>query len=200
VDLPYTHMLIASGDLSMYVVIARSELEQCSMGEVDGGWYPSFLRTSNDDISCEDDMFWTDQRSGDGCAAYDPNSVGHRYCPFDQDESGVLAETACRKSCGTCGSSGPAFQYCRSVQPEDPWISVGDHPDRVVYGEAGWCGHHWADDREQQIGDSGGSLEPPGPFLEPPGPLPTHLHTACMAYSERLPTHLNPPAERTCFP
>jgi bleomycin hydrolase len=41
---------------------------------------------------------------------------------------------------------------------------------------------------EQQIGGSGGSLEPPGPLLEPPGPLLTHL------------TRLNPLAERACFP
>jgi hypothetical protein len=46
--------------------------------------------------------------------------------------------------------------------------------------------------REQQIGGSGGSLEPPGLLL-------THLHTVYMAYSERLPTRLNPLAERTCF-
>jgi hypothetical protein len=52
---------------------------------------------------------------------------------------------------------------------------------------------------EQQIGGSGGSLEPPGPLLEPPGPLLTHLHTVYMGYSERLPTRLNPLAERTCF-
>jgi len=49
------------------------------------------------------------------------------------------------------------------------------------------------------IGGSGGSLEPPGPLLEPPGPLLTHLHTIYMAYSECLPTRLNPLAERTCF-
>jgi hypothetical protein len=53
--------------------------------------------------------------------------------------------------------------------------------------------------REQQIGGSGGPLEPPGPLLEPPGPLLTHLHTVCMAYSGCLPTRLNPLAERTCF-
>ena len=35
--------------------------------------------------------------------------------------------------------------------------------------------------REQQIGGSGGSLEPPGPLLEPPGPLLTHLHTVYIA-------------------
>jgi acyl-coenzyme A synthetase/AMP-(fatty) acid ligase len=53
--------------------------------------------------------------------------------------------------------------------------------------------------REQQIGGSGGSLEPLGPLLAPPGPLLTHLHTVYMAYSECLPTRLNPLAERTCF-
>ena len=56
-----------------------------------------------------------------------------------------------------------------------------------------------SDGREQHIGGSGGSLEPRGPVLEPPGPLLTHLHNVYMAYSERLPTRLNPPAERTCF-
>jgi hypothetical protein len=53
--------------------------------------------------------------------------------------------------------------------------------------------------REQQIGGSGGSLEPPGPLLEPPGPLLTHLHTVYIAYSDGLPTRLNPLAERTYF-
>jgi hypothetical protein len=48
------------------------------------------------------------------------------------------------------------------------------------------------DCREKEIGGSGGSLEPPGP-------LPTHLHTVYMAYSECLPTRLNPLAERACF-
>jgi hypothetical protein len=46
--------------------------------------------------------------------------------------------------------------------------------------------------REKEIGGSGGSLEPPGPLL-------THLHTVSMAYSECVPTRLNPLAERTCF-
>jgi hypothetical protein len=53
--------------------------------------------------------------------------------------------------------------------------------------------------RAQQIGGSGGSLEPPGPLLEPPGPLLTHFHTIYIAHSERLPTRLNPLAERACF-
>ena len=38
-----------------------------------------------------------------------------------------------------------------------------------------------------------------GPFLEPPGPLLTHLRTVYMAFSECLPTRLNPLVERTCF-
>ena len=66
-------------------------------------------------------------------------------------------------------------------------------------GDAGQLERPAARDREQQIGGSGGSLEPPGPLLEPPGPLLTHLHTVYMAYSECLPTRLNPLAERTCF-
>jgi hypothetical protein len=51
-------------------------------------------------------------------------------------------------------------------------------------------------DREKQIGGSGGSLAPPGPLLTH---LLTHLHTVYMAYSECLPTRLNPLAERSCF-
>ena len=42
-------------------------------------------------------------------------------------------------------------------------------------------------------------MNPLGLFLEPPGPLLTHLHTVYMGCSERLPTRLNPLAERTCF-
>ena len=53
--------------------------------------------------------------------------------------------------------------------------------------------------REKQIRGSGGSAEPPGPPLEPPGPPLMHLHTVYMAYSECLPTRVNPLAERTCF-
>jgi hypothetical protein len=42
-------------------------------------------------------------------------------------------------------------------------------------------------------------LNPLGLFLEHHGPLLMHLHTVYMAYSECLPTRLNPLAERTCF-
>jgi hypothetical protein len=49
--------------------------------------------------------------------------------------------------------------------------------------------------REQQIGGSGGSLEPPGPLLEPPGPLLiiTNLCTVYMGYYECLSTRSEPP-------
>ena len=72
----------------------------------------------------------------------------------------------------------------------------------VLLGLGLYIGVAWAPSREQHIGDSGGSLEPPGPlglFLKPPGPLLTHFHTVYMAYSEFLPTRLKPLAERTCF-
>jgi hypothetical protein len=46
--------------------------------------------------------------------------------------------------------------------------------------------------REKEIRGSGGSLDPPGPLL-------THLHTVYIAYSECLPTRLNPLAERAFF-
>jgi hypothetical protein len=60
--------------------------------------------------------------------------------------------------------------------------------DNPAVGHQQAVGH-----REKQIGVSGGSVEPPGPLLP-------HLHTVYMAYSGCHPTHLNPLAERTCFP
>jgi hypothetical protein len=42
-------------------------------------------------------------------------------------------------------------------------------------------------------------LNPLRPFLEVTGPLLTHLHTVYMAYSECLPTRLNPLAEGAGF-
>ena len=43
-------------------------------------------------------------------------------------------------------------------------------------------------------------MNPLGLFLDPPGPLLTHFYTVYMGCSERLPTRLNPLAERTRFP
>jgi hypothetical protein len=66
----------------------------------------------------------------------------------------------------------------------------------LLYGHNGFGGWMFVGTnvliREKQIGGSGGSLEPPGSLL-------THLHTVHMAYSDCLPTRLNPLAERTCF-
>jgi hypothetical protein len=94
------------------------------------------------------------------------------------------------------GGSNPAFFVIKPDAAFDSWLSVGP-----TDGSAGV-----AISREQQIGGSEGSLEPPGPLLEPPGPLLeppgpllTHLHTVYMVCVECLPTRLNPLVERTCF-
>jgi hypothetical protein len=89
-------------------------------------------------------------------------------------------------------SEKPVIQIVNMWEASPAFASICSHPSvmRIV---------RQLIRREQQIGGSGGSLEPPGPLLEPPGPLLTHLHTVYIAYSECLPTHLNPLAERTCF-
>jgi hypothetical protein len=93
----WTEMLLASGDMSMFTVLTRESIEECSQGNVvDGQWFPSVTLSSE--------------------------SAGYSVT-----------------------------QYCRSGASEDPWISVGHHPDRVVYGE-GWCGGHWDDDAPVQGG------------------------------------------------
>jgi hypothetical protein len=78
----------------------------------------------------------------------------------------------------------------------------GQHPELQrprlrPHCRRGHPGRHQA--REQQMGGSGGSVEPPAPLLDPPGPLLMHRHTVCIAYFECLPTRLNPLAERACF-
>eukprot|EP01052_Picozoa_sp_SAG31_P015482 SAG31_NODE_996_length_10492_cov_4.648802_6_plen_728_part_00 len=55
----------------------------------------------------------------------------------------------CAASCANCqmtltGSShleNPR-QYCRTGNAEDPWISAGDHPAQIVYGENSYGGHN----------------------------------------------------------
>jgi hypothetical protein len=68
----------------------------------------------------------------------------------------------------------------------------GPHPNLTRWAEALNASGRAVLVREKQIGGSGGSLDPPRPLL-------THLHTVHTAYSECLPTRLNPLAERTCF-
>ena len=89
----WTQILLASGDMSMFVVMDRNVVEECSGGDgkapsVDGQWFPAMSADSRD---------------------------------RGEDQADVL-------------------QYCRQGSGEDPWISVGAHPDRIVYGEGGWCG------------------------------------------------------------
>ena len=96
---------------------------------------------------CEDDPLWRDERTNLGCDSYGSLAIAHRYCGFDRGTDGRLAQDGCRASCNSCETGvDPPLQYCRARQPEDPWISVGEHPDRIVYGEAAWCGAHWSDD------------------------------------------------------
>jgi len=35
--------------------------------------------------------------------------------------------------------------YNRQISREDPWISIGDHPHGIVYGESGWNSCHYAE-------------------------------------------------------
>jgi hypothetical protein len=91
-SLGYDQMLLASGDMSMYVVMDKSELDTCTIGHNSGGkqWFPEIAASSSS------------------------------------------------------ASSYSTTQYCRDGVIEVPWISVGIHPDRIVYGEGAWCGRHWA--------------------------------------------------------
>ena len=73
----------------------------------------------------------------------------------------------------------------------DPFCKGGRDKNTSCNGDQLWTKAVSA--REQQIRGSGGSLEPPGSLLELPRPLLTHLHTVYIAYSECLPTRLNPP-------
>ena len=84
----FTQYLLASGDLSMWVIMAKDELV-------------------------------------DRCAA------GCANCPMTLMGSHMGGE--------------PVGQYCRPGAAEDPWISAGDHPTHIVYGENGYGGHN-ADD------------------------------------------------------
>ena len=92
-------------------------------------------------------------------------------------------------------ASSQAFYNVDSLA--DFLLSIGMRPIFELSFMPSWL----VDPREQQIGGSGGSLEPPGPLLDPPGPhfLRTSIDTVWIACSERLPTRLNPLAEGACF-
>ena len=67
---------------SMWLMLDRSTVEQCSRGAVNGQWFPPFVGASS------------------------------------EGEGGMT-------------------QYCRADAPEDPWLSVHNHPNGIVYGENG---------------------------------------------------------------
>ena len=67
-------------------------------------------------------------------------------------------DSSCTDGCEQCvmnvtGSSGLSdpLQYCRVQNAEDPWISAGDHPDFIVYGE-NRNSYHLVDDALQAGG------------------------------------------------
>eukprot|EP01051_Picozoa_sp_SAG22_P003441 SAG22_NODE_167_length_16764_cov_34.845245_5_plen_742_part_00 len=111
---------------------------------VDGGWHPA-----NDNLAGE---------AAYGEPSSDPNSDTTWSVPFGTDFTAFLLASGdmsmwvtmtkaelnaqCAASCANCvmditGSSGEAQprQYCRTGNPEDPWISAGHHPNQNVYGE-----------------------------------------------------------------
>jgi hypothetical protein len=68
----------------------------------------------------------------------------------------------------------------RRAEPRT-WLDALEPPGVARPGHiapyASWWTDAMSEARAQQIGGSGGSLEPAGPRLEPPGPLLTHFHT-----------------------
>ena len=88
--LRWGEMLLASGDLSMWLMLDRSTVEECSSGAVNGQWFPPFVGASS-------------------------------------------------------ATEGGVTQYCRSGAAEDPWLSVHEHPDGIVYGENSYAGHNTDD-------------------------------------------------------
>merc|ERR1719433_1811268 len=43
---PWTQMLISSGDMSMWVVLNRNDIEDCLSGTINGQWYPEVVTAS----------------------------------------------------------------------------------------------------------------------------------------------------------
>eukprot|EP01045_Picozoa_sp_COSAG04_P012722 COSAG04_NODE_868_length_9754_cov_10.610254_6_plen_1356_part_00 len=109
------------------------------------GWHPV-----NDDLAGTADAY--------GVMSTDPLADSTWNVPFGDGTDLLLASgdfsmwvTMTRAEiaakCGSCsncrmaltGSSGlgDPRQYCRAGAMEDPWISAGDHPNQIVYGENG---------------------------------------------------------------
>jgi hypothetical protein len=124
----WTEVLLASGDMSMYVVMDRSSVEECSQSDHggattnhnDGQWFPHITTSSESD-------------------EYDVT----QYC-----RSGHLIADCAAGGCRDGRTTGAG----RDGNAEDPWVSVGHHGDgKIVYGE-GMCGQHWDHDAAAQGG------------------------------------------------
>ena len=103
-------MLIASGDFSMWVVISRSAMEECSSGKIGE---PAYKR-----------LFFA------GLRVYTGGVADGQWKPgFIATSQNIVKENG-------------LTQYCRKGVIEDPWLSVGEHPSSIVYGEGSYEGHN----------------------------------------------------------
>ena len=120
----WSEMLLASGDLSMYVVMDRSSVEECSASDHSGHTGTTGTNANQ----------WR----------------SHIITSSEADEYDVIQY--CRAGrlivdCSAGGCRGGRVEGSgRAGNAEDPWISVGHHQDnKIVYGE-GMCGRHWSQD------------------------------------------------------
>jgi hypothetical protein len=133
---------------------------------IDGGWHPV-----NDDL--------TGTAPAYGTFSTDPLVQETFSVPFgtaytelllasgDMSMWVTITKDELAGQCGSCancimeltGSSGldEPRQYCRAGSGEDPWISAGNHPDLIVYGEMSWSSHHVGQDGSEDALQRGGS-------------------------------------------
>ena len=133
---------------------------------IENGWHPV-----NDDLTGTADAY--------GTLSTDPLADSTWSVPFagafteyllasgDMSMWVTITKAELAARCGSCsncqmtltGSSnlGNPRQYCRAGSGEDPWISAGDHPDLIVYGEMSWSNHHIGQDGSEDALHRGGS-------------------------------------------
>jgi hypothetical protein len=135
---------------------------------IEGGWHPA-----------NDNLAGTETYGG---FTFDVNAQQTFSVPFgDAADEFLLASgdmsmwvtikrsevaAQCAASCANCkmeltassnGDISSPLQYCRTGSGEDPWISAGDHPDLIVYGENSWASHHIGQDGSEDALQRGGS-------------------------------------------
>ena len=131
----------------------------------DGGWHPvndnlvgteTYGTLSSDPAS---QTTWS--------ALFGPDFTEYLLASGDMSMWVSLTKAELASNCGSCancvmaltGSSGldEPRQYCRAGSGEDPWISAGNHPDEIVYGEMSWANHHVGQDGSVDALHAGGS-------------------------------------------